>query len=48
MTRWFRFWRNGPGLAWKQADAPLIFSERYGHTRTYVLFGWRFKWLRRI
>lgn len=32
---WFRVWRYGPGLHFKRATEPLIFSERYGH-RKYV------------
>jgi hypothetical protein len=44
--RWLRFWHRGPGVAWKRADAELLFSERMGITKTVVAFGWRFKWLR--
>ncbi len=43
---WLRFWRNGPGIAWKPASAPLLFSQRMGYTRTVVVAGWRFWWLR--
>jgi hypothetical protein len=44
---WFRFWRNGPGIAWKPKDAPLLFSERNGYTRSMVIGRWRVKWLKR-
>lgn len=44
---WFRFWRNGPGIAWTREYEPMSFSERYGYTRTVILFGVRFKWLSR-
>lgn len=39
---WLRLWRNGPGLAWKPASAEVLFSQRMGIDKTYVLFGWRF------
>ncbi len=42
---WLRFWRGGPGIAWKRADAPLSFSERHGITKTVVILGWRFAWI---
>jgi hypothetical protein len=43
---WMRFWDNGPGIAWKRADQPMLFSQRMGYTRTVTAFGWRFWWLR--
>ncbi len=43
---WLRFWRTGPGIAWKPAGAPLLFSQRMGFTRTFTAFGWRFWWIR--
>lgn len=43
---WFRLWRNGPGLSWKPADAPRLFSDRMGKTRTYVVGRTRFRFLR--
>ena len=43
---WFRLWRNWWGVAWKPVDAPLLFSQRMGHTRTWTLGQTRF-WILR-
>lgn len=43
---WLRFWRNGPGIAWKPARAKMLFSQRLGFTRTVVILGVRFSWIR--
>lgn len=44
---WLRFWRGGPGVAWKPATAELTFSQRLNITKSLVMFGWRFTWLKR-
>ena len=38
---WFRFF--GYGLHFKHHDDDLLFSERYGYSRYYVIFGIRVK-----
>jgi hypothetical protein len=36
----------GRGVAWKDTTRhALLFSERYGHTRTLRVGRWSFKWL---
>jgi hypothetical protein len=45
---WLRLWNDGPGVSWRPASAPMLFSERHGHARTFVLFGVRFRLLARI
>lgn len=46
---WLRLWYTsrslGPGINWKPASEPLLFSERYGCKRHITLFGWRFGYL---
>lgn len=46
-TVWFRWFGNGSGWVIKSKEAPLMFSERYGHTKTWVIGGWRFKRLKK-
>lgn len=40
---WFRLLKRWYGIHWKLKDANMLFSERYGHTKTYVIGKWRFK-----
>jgi len=43
---WFRIF--GYGLHIKKHDADMLFSERYGYERYYVLFGLRARILKPI
>ena len=45
---WFRMWRCGPGIEWKPISDHMLFSERYGYTRTWCAFGIRWTFLKRI
>ena len=37
----------GIGIAWQPAGEPMIFSQRVGIEKTYVLFKIRFSYLKR-
>ncbi len=42
-TGWFRLFKYRYGIHWKHSNNRLTFSERYGHKKYWVLFGFRFK-----
>ena len=42
---WGRLW-NGYGLLVKTNKAPVFFSERYGYTKYFKLFGLKFRLLK--
>jgi len=41
---WFRLF--GRGIAWKNTRYhPLLFSQRNGYEKYFMIFGWCFTWL---
>ena len=43
-SMWLRFGRSGKGVSF--SNTPMLFSERYGYTKYFLLgFGWRFQFL---
>jgi hypothetical protein len=42
---WLRLWSGGPGIAWKPAADPPLFSERNGYIRWYLIGPWRVRLL---
>ena len=43
---WIRLFKTGWGIMWKPAKARMIFSERNGYHKTYIIGNYRFKILK--